>query len=296
MARSKHSAALFEVIVPTKSLSQQRRPGMFRSITGWLRSRPRSGVAGGGGERHVEISLPTPEPVYEPPPMPRRISMPEPLAISYESPSVDELPSGGGGGRSRRELALRLNFTTAMILVLGVGTVVGAAFIAGRRMVLGPKPLIAPQSSEALRMNPPTPEVTQVLPRTTVQVGNGGGGNAPRNVAPRQPQPKAPASAVIRGLPRRKKVNYVIIQSYPLQEKHMADEARALLVRSGVECTIEKDLWKGWYSVVGTDGFETISKNPALNQYISRVKQISEEAHAKKRTFKSFSPMPILWK
>jgi hypothetical protein len=91
-------------------------------------------------------------------------------------------------------------------------------------------------------------------------------------------------------------VNYVIIQSYPLQEKHMAEEAKEVLTKAGVECTIEKDLWKGWYSVVGTEGYETISRNAALEQYMNRIKQISKEAHDKKRSFKAFRPMPIRWK
>src|SRR5688572_947742 len=136
MAKGKHSAALFEVIVPTKPLNQQRRPGMFRSIAGWFRARPR---CASGGPLPIEVSIPA-EPVYEPPP--RRVEMPEPLAISYESPSVDDAPGSGGG----REVALRLTFSTAVIALLAIGTVVGAAFIAGRRMVLGPKPLIAPTS------------------------------------------------------------------------------------------------------------------------------------------------------
>src|SRR5687767_6452394 len=59
MARRKHSAALFEVIVPTKPLTEQRSPGMFRSIAGWLRA-PRSG---GGGRLPIERSIPV-EPVY----------------------------------------------------------------------------------------------------------------------------------------------------------------------------------------------------------------------------------------
>jgi hypothetical protein len=298
MAKGKHSAALFEVIVPTKSLSQQqRRPGMFRSIAGWLRSRPRGASAGGSAP--IEISLPAPEPVYEPPPRPpRRVSMPEPLAISYESPSIDEPVSCD----PRREFALRLNYSTAVIALLALGTVVGAAFIAGRRMVLGPRPLIAQQSSESIRMSPPNPEVTRVLPRTPVQVndpadrGIPGGGNAPKNLVPQPQQPKPPANPVIRGLPRRKDVNYVIIQSYPLQEKQMAEEAKSVLTRAGIDCTIEKDLWKGWYSVVGIDGFETITKNPALDQYTARINAVSKDAHAKKKSFKAFRPMPILWK
>ena len=298
MAKGKHSAALFEVIVPTKSVSQarERRPGMFRSIAGWLRSRPRGG--GGGGSLPLEISRPAPEPVYEPAPLPRRVSMPEPLAISLTSPSIDEPRA------PRRDFALRLNMTTGVIAMLALGTVVGAAFIAGRRMVLGPKPLISATSSESLRMNPPTPSVTQVLPRTAVQVSDPadraipGGGTLPRSnaVSSQQPPKQSPAAGVIRGLPRRSKVNYVIIQSYPLQERPMAEEAKAVLTKAGIECTIEKDLWKGWYSVVGTEGFETISKNPALDQYTNRIKQISKEAHDKKRSFKAFRPMPILWK
>jgi hypothetical protein len=299
MAKGKHSAALFEVIVPTKSLVPQRDagPGMVRSIAGWFRSRPRRA---GGGSLPIEVSLPAPEPVYEPPPMPRRVSMPEPLAISIDSPSIDESRPG-----RRRDFALRMNMTTGVIAMLALGTLIGAAFIAGRRMVLGPKPLISATSSESLRMNPPTPEVTRVLPRTAIQVADPadraipGGGNLPRNnaVSPQQQaKPAPPAAAAIRGLPRRSKVNYVIIQSYPLQERPMAEEAKAALIKAGVECTIEKDLWKGWYSVVGTDGFETISKNPALDQYTNRIKQISKEAHDKKRSFKAFRPMPILWK
>ena len=283
MARRKHSAALFEVIVPTKPLDEQRSPGMFRSIAGWLRS-PRSGA--GGGRLPIERAIPV-EPIYEPPP--RRVSMPEPLAISYESPSVDEPDP-------RRDFSLRLNFSTAIIVVMALATVVGVAFIAGRRMVLGPKPLIATQSSEALRMSPATPGVTQLLPRTPVQVSDPadraipGGGNVPKaNPAP--PPPK-----VIRGRKRQKDVNYVLVQSYPLQEKRMAEEAVALLIRNGIDCTIEKDLWKGWYSVVGTEGYETISKNPALEAYIARIKLVSKEAHAKQKSFKAFTPMPILWK
>jgi hypothetical protein len=164
-------------------------------------------------------------------------------------------------------------------------------------MVLGPKPLIATESSEALRMNPATPGVTKLRPRTPVQVSDPadraipGGGNVPKA---NTTQP--PVNKVIRGRKRQKDVNYVLVQSYPLQEKRMADEAVALLIRNGIDCTVEKDLWKGWYSVVGTEGYETISKNPALDAYIARIKQVSQDAHAKQKSFKAFTPMPILWK
>jgi hypothetical protein len=92
-------------------------------------------------------------------------------------------------------------------------------------------------------------------------------------------------------------LTYVVIQSYPPEERAMAEEAVKLLNGKQVLCTTETGLpWAPrWISVVGIKGFDRIRDSREYDQYLGRINQINDEMGGTVR-FKRFDPKPFKWK
>ena len=281
MAKNKHSAALFEVMARTRENERPARPSVFSSLGAGLgtlfRRREGSDVV---AAPRVEVSSP--------------------------QPGMSSGSSGSPGRATfvvdadRHEVSLRLSYMAAAVCVLALLTTVAAAYVAGRKAdwAVAQRPLFS-ASSDQLRVQPAQPGVTAVRsgvlngltdPRVEVvhvEVPS-------RNLVP---QGSSNVSNVVVNRVRQGGLNYVIIQSYP--EEKMAQAAQAVLVANGIDCTIER--LKGyhtsgtWYTVVGIHGFKYVNKSPELDDYIARVKRISELHTKKARSFKAFEPMPYKW-
>ncbi|MCY2951170.1 MAG: hypothetical protein NTU53_04230 [Planctomycetota bacterium] len=191
----------------------------------------------------------------------------------------------------RYEITLRLSYTSAIICGFAIVTLVGAAFIAGRKMVMGPRPAFAANTTPQLRMQPPSPEVLK-LERKLVEVAPV---EADGDAAKGQGATEAKGGGTgTRDRSRTKGLNYVIIQSYP--DEKMAGDAVKVLAENGIDCTIEKGVpgWARWYVVMGLEGFDRLSSNPRYEAYTRKVREISDK-YAKKSSFKAFAPTAYLW-
>ena len=91
-------------------------------------------------------------------------------------------------------------------------------------------------------------------------------------------------------------LNYVVIQSFRYEQKALADEAVKFLREGGVGATAVKDLpgWVGWYSVVGTRGFDRTRNNPQYDEYIAQIMEVSPK-FAGRSQWKRFAPQPKKW-
>ena len=89
---------------------------------------------------------------------------------------------------------------------------------------------------------------------------------------PKSSSTGAPAS----GTPRQPGLNYLILKSCP--SKNEATAAREALARKGVSTTVERDLpgWakKGWYSLVGTTGFNMDRQRTAFDRHVKELKAL----------------------
>ena len=95
---------------------------------------------------------------------------------------------------------------------------------------------------------------------------------------------------------RRIGLQYVLVQSYPPEEKHLAEDAVAALRDHGVPSTVEMGLpWAPrWYSVVGMKGFDRTKDSPEYRAYVSKIEQVSDK-FAGTSKFKQFEPKPLRW-
>ncbi len=207
------------------------------------------------------------------------------------SPPLTEIPAATDAP-PRQELLIRLTYPSAIAAGLVLATLLGGAFLAGQKSTRNIRPAISVNTGDELRQQSPQPEVVNVsrsFERTAdaPEVSGAAGGS-------RVTSTEAAASAV-RG--RINGANYIIIQSYPEQEHRMAEDAVRFLRENGIEATIEKDLprWglAGWYTVLGTTGFEKISSQQC-DAYTRKIREISDR-YAKKGSFKAFDPKPYRW-
>jgi hypothetical protein len=264
MARHKNSAALFEVM----NKNRANGSGVFSSIGSWFRPRP----AGDAGVSTTRPALAQPE----------SAEAPTPLAVvgSTAMPLAQNVRGG--------DVGIRLSYTSAIIGLFAIATVVGAAFLAGERMI-NPRPAIAKETTPEIRGGPVTPGVLNV---------NGHADYDPLADDLKTAGIAKPAEPVVRGPKRTIGLNYVIIQSYPKLD--MATEAKKVLEEKGIESTIEQHLpgWgtnTSWYTVVGTWGFaRNLSNSQEYSAYIKAIRDVSEK-FGKKGSFKAFDPRPYKW-
>jgi len=281
MAKPKHSTALFEVIAKHGGMNGNRA-GFMGTMARWLHLRPREASS---------------EPADALPAAPG-----DPMSEGADARACGPLTSPAASARfgvmevdgERGEISLRMSYTSAIICVFAIITLVGVAFIAGRKTVLGPRPAFAGTSTPQLRAQPPATDILR-LPRTRVDVPPVVDGNAlVGGQAPAEGQQNAAQGP--RDRVRVKGLNYVIIQSYPVAEEGMANEAVKALTENGIDCTIETKLkgWGSWHVIVGLEGFDKITGSPRYPAYLRRIREISDK-YAKKNSFKAFAPTPFLW-
>ena len=255
MAKGKHSTALFDVIRQDRPLTQQKDRGLLGVLTG-----------GSGPTEAPSAPAPVPEAV--------------PAEASERPP--------------HREMLVRLTYPTAIVTGMALATIVGGAFMAGQKSVRNVRPAISLETGEEVRQQQPQPDVVNVA-HTVDRPGAGETADNPGAAARAKPAVADAALATAKG--RINGANYIIIQSYPEQERKMAEDAVKFLRDNGIEATIEKDLprWglAGWYTVLGTTGFEKISSTQC-DAYSKKVRDISER-YAKKGSFKAFAPTPYRW-
>jgi hypothetical protein len=110
-------------------------------------------------------------------------------------------------------------------------------------------------------------------------------------------EPKAPAAYIVSDAARTVGLQYVIIQSYPEEEKQLAESAVKTLNDHGVLCTVERGLpyAPSWYCVVGITGFARTRDVPEYDAYIASIQQISNQ-FAGTSKFKKFEPKPFRWR
>ena len=110
-------------------------------------------------------------------------------------------------------------------------------------------------------------------------------------------EPKAPDAIIVSDKNRSVGLQYVVIQSYPEEEKALAESAMQTLNQHGVLCTVERGLpyAPSWYCVVGITGFARTKEVPEYDAYVARIQQISDQ-FAGTSKFKKFEPKPFRWR
>src|SRR4051812_5686921 len=162
MAKKKRSAALFEVMVKQEQRRLPRPPGVFKTLYLWFKNRPRperpAAVAAMAAMPAQEavitapfIAPPVREPEYLPPPPPPRL---EPEPREFASAASRTKPSG--------EISFRISYGTMLIATFAVATVVVTAFLAGRKAPVVAKTVLAPNTTEQLRAQPPRANLTSI--------------------------------------------------------------------------------------------------------------------------------------
>lgn len=281
MARRKRSAALFEVIGRDRPVDRPVRTG---GVGSWFSSN-KSPSAPMPATAPMSSSMATPS-VVSVAPLSAVTTSSAPLApstkLSARTIDLDE---------DRQEVAFRVSYTAAAIVIFTVATAVGGAFIAGRRLTGGVLNATAKNNVDP-RLGPVQVDVTD-LPRTPVSMPNSAAQAkaVPQNAG----EPKQNSvPGVVNGRVRKAGYQYVVIQSYP--DAKLADEARKVLAENGVESTVEQNLpgWSKWFCVMGTTGFERLSSNAHYDAYVRKIRQISA-TYAKRGSFKEFAPTAVKW-
>jgi len=234
--------------------------------------------------------------------------------------------------RDRHELFVRVRYTTAAVAGVSVVMLLALAYLTGRHTGRGPASALA--SSEQIGAGPIEKGVLELNPRGSANGGasagnssspaftSSGAGAARPAAARATPTTQAPSIAAASVVPNRtgsavsepsvvtpplvapenngKRIvgrQYVLVQSYPPEQKKTAEDARDLLAQAGVITTVEKAPagWPPtWFSVVGTAGFDRAS-GPQYQNYLGAIETVNGK-FAGKASFKRFDPTPIRWK
>jgi hypothetical protein len=321
--KRKHSRALFEVISKSQNHGRRtaeidrplRRRGFLSAARLWL-----SGPDRGAANRLVATTAASEAPITDAAPAPAlAVAGPliedphEEIAFNAATPATD-YPELDAGERAenlavavdseRRQIALRMSYTVAIVGGFAVVVVVILSIMVGQRLNHGGAPLLAQTTTEELRKGPAHREVLDPPRRSTLVSAPA----TPETSSPRQAarpatvaqadgqqQPQGPTAAPADGK-RYLNYNYVIIQGYADSQQKMAEEARDFLIREGVPCTVEKDV-KGFskITVVGLEGFERKSA-PEVAAYCQRIKQLSTKyVGNSSRSYKAFDPVVVKW-
>lgn len=330
MARGKHSPALFEVVHGRKHQDKETRTGALRTPNWWFKGRRRVEIP-------VPVSVPDEPPEFaefenDPTQQPSAaLAAPERDPTYPDSTAEEVVPFSMPGARrrtsfqfvldrDRHELYVRVRYTTAIVAGFGVLVLLGLAYVTGRHTGRGPSSALASQSSEEVAAGPVDKGVLDLTrPTSTSAKTTGSNGFNPGGVSA-QPAPGRSGETVVvppagggptrpagpgvepKTLPPdngRRTVGrqYVVIQSYPADQKKLADEAADFLVKSGIPCTVEKGVsgWPStWHNVVGTQPFERAS-GPQYDAYITSITKLGEK-FAGRSAWKRFEPQAVRWK
>lgn len=331
MAKGKHSPALFEVVHGKKRFD--RSATNLSTPKWWFKGRHRGPVAPvidvGEAPAYADEADPTlrglPSPTAEPSPAPPPAEYESALDSSsdYDTPQPTRLHSAFQFvvDRERQELFVRVRYTAAIIAGFALVVVIALAYMGGRHLGRGPATALASRSSEEIAAGPIEKGVLDVNTSSGARVivpgpGSGGGpGGVWSQPAPARraeplvvplattspTRPSGPSTPVKPpDLENGKRIDgqqYVVVQSYPGDQRKLAEEARDFLIQNGVPCTIEKGVagWPStWHTVVGTAAFNRAS-GPQYEAYRSRIFELGKE-FAGKSAWKQFDPRAIRWK
>jgi hypothetical protein len=333
MAKRKHSTALFEVI---KHAPHYARPkahasegkGVLAVARRWLKASPQQASAVAPPDSDLPVrALAAPvvprvdvEPLEEAPP----------AAIGFEDHALALAGSAAAADfgdltapppaqnlhvavdPERRQIALRLSYTAAMIGGFALLVIVALCVMVGQHFRGNGAPLLAQSTTADLRKGLPHRDVMTVPRRSLAPISSDTPqGQGPTAQGPAHPAGNAlaerrgaapPAATDSQASPtaagdgkRYIGLNYVIVQSYPEAERKMADDAAAFLNREGVSCTVETGV-KGYLAVtvVGLQGFDRQS-SPAFKSYVQRIQQLSTKYATGTRSYKAFTPVAKKW-
>ena len=309
MAKGKHSTALFEVIHSANR--PERVAQSLRTPKWWFKGRQTPPSQGAPAEsRYSEPDPAPPAPVAA---EPVQVSTPPPPRHSFDSDRRHGRSSAVhfDFDRSRKEITLRLRYTTAVVSGFAVCVLIAMSYVIGRHIGKGPRTALASEQPnvQELMQQPPQPGVANVArPHAHPSQQLSSNTEAPRHriEAPQQapttlkPHPQQPASLIPAGiesrLPRTISLNYVIIQTYPPEERQAAEAARDYLTRNGIPCTLEKvpDFARNpsWSCLVGTAGFAHIS-SPEYREYVDNILRLGSKF--KSSNFDRWNPSPKKW-
>jgi hypothetical protein len=298
MAKGKNAAALFEVIHADKRFGKKQTAARALSTPKWWFK---------GKDKSPTSSAPSAAPPAHDPNDPTQSAPRFDPTLHVAAPDPTEPPRpvvNVAVNQDRQEISFKLTYTSAIVSMFALVVVLALVYIIGRRMSNGPTPVMA-NSAEILKGEPNT---------RVLEVGDTGESSEPKSNAPAPANPStarvSPPLPPIEAAPVAPKqhafnedgpriigLNYVVAQSYPAQEKDLAEQAAKFLNDAGIKCTIEQGLagWPAsWYSVVGMKGFETLRGNAEYEAYKAEIMKVSD-AYAGKSKFKRFDPSTRRW-
>lgn len=307
MARHKRSPALFEVIQARQDDSRPDARPMFRAPRWWP-------------ARASATAMATREPAAPREPMTAAVEAAPPPAVEFDPTDVAPPPADPtqprghrasairfGFDPARQELTLRMRYTAALVTAFSLVMVVALAYVTGRQSAT-PAPRTTTASTEKIRQGPVHPSVLEVGRNTTSaalaanntgpRLEAGTGQPSSEQAQPAAARERSAASAIVDDNPQRSiGLNYVIVQSYP--DKKSALEAAEFLNARGIPCTAEPGPagWTnkpGWYSVVGTAGFNRI-RSQEFDNYIREIEKAGV-LFAGDSKFKRFQPQAYRWR
>lgn len=302
MAKGKNATALFEVIHADKRFGKKQTAASALSTPKWwfkgkhkipTTTDPMPGAPAGVARDPNDPTQSVPR--YDPT---LHVAAPDPTAGARHASTNVAMNS------DRQEIAFKLTYTSAIVSIFALVVVLALVYLVGRRMSNGPTPVMA-NTTEILKgeANPRVLEVGGDNPADPARNPPAPAPTKPSTAKVSPPLPPldaAPAEPTQHQFDDTKRyigLNYVVAQSYPAQEKDLAEEAARFLNEAGIKCTVEQGLagWPStWYSVVGMKGFERIRNNPDYETYKAEIMKVSD-AYAGKSKFKRFDPSARKW-
>ncbi len=298
MAKGKHAAALFEVIHADRRFGKKTEPSRaFLTPKWWFKGKQKTAQA-------------APSQLPPPPAAAERIDSPAALETIL-IPSTDtrsrslepaHTPTYAGMNPARQGLSLRLTPRSAIAGGCALLVVLSVTYVIGRNMRRGPANAVAAAgSTQALRKSAPKPGVMDLAKAQR----DGESSIAPEGDESAHVMEETPAAISVATLPAAQRFDgnrvnnqhYVVVQSWPAQDKLQADEAAKLLNEAGIGATVVQGApgWPStWYSVVGTMPFDRTKSNPVYTAYRQSIMNVSAK-YAGKTKWKRFEPTAVKW-
>ena len=323
MARRKNAAALFEVIHADNRFPKRHGSRWSLRAPRWWFGRRDSDQDGPVAVETIDYETPS----ERGPSLFARI-----YAILPSMPRI-----GMSFDPERQLVRFQLTYTGALVSAFTLVVAIALAYMVGRQTTHHPKPALAEQTTEELRNGPAFAEVLDIgndndapvamavgparanSSATAQQQATGTAAarqqSSKTNLAAETSQPRAQGASAVAARPnqwtepkppstfmvsdenRTVGLQYVIIQSYPEEEKPLAEAAMKTLNEHGLLCTVERGLPYAptWYCVVGITGFARTKEVPEYDAYVGRIQKISDQ-FAGTSKFKKFEPKPFRWR
>lgn len=309
MAKGKHAAALFEVIHADRRFGKKTPPALSLSTPKWWFKGKKTQAPPASSAAAAPAA-----PVAPAPAAPHVAGAPEPIEFLPAVPGdpTAARPVDVKVNPDRQEISFKLTYTSAIVGGFTLLVVLSLAYVIGRKMSAGPAGAVAATvSTNDIRKGAPQPGVMDlakaardgtplsIAPDRNESARVIDAAPAPRNATPaqqRQQHNPGQTTLVVDDPNRTIGLNYVVIQSFRHEQKALADEAVKYLREGGIGATTVKDLpgWQGWYSVVGTRGFDSVRSNPQYDAYKAQIMEISPK-FAGRSQWKRFAPTPKKW-